>query len=448
MNNKQIFALVAVFLIIIVGVGIMSKCVGVKKITEVVVVQPYAGEARIQNGSGVYWKGMADTWSYDLYMELVYSDESGEGDRDKESVKVTFNDGSTANISAFVVVELPTDKDDMLAFHKKMNGNPLQIKNKVKAHLIECMKSTAPLMSSTEHQVSRKSEYSQTVENQLRDGVYDMKQVRKVLADRFDAEGLPVSVAATEVLMGENGRPVIAKRSPLTEDYKLSITQFSIKGTDYDPETLKQFSAKKEQFLAAEQSKAEREAMVQEALKIEAEGLKDKAQAEAEANVHMATAVIAAELKANVALQHKIEMETQAQEKLSVAEISKQEQLMIAGAKLEVAEIAAQEAEAKKRAMISEAEGRKQAIELSGAITELEQAMIDAEVQKATNVSKNLATIKVPNVMFIGGKDGSGGSDITEHLINIRLMEASDLFEKVNVNKSAVEKRVDRVDNK
>jgi hypothetical protein len=443
MSTKQIITLVAVGIVVLLGIGIFSKCVGVIKITEQVVVQPYVGEARVQTGSGLYIKGWADVWAYDRYMELTYNDEKGEGDMDKESIKVTFNDGSTADISAFVVIEIPTVEADMLAFHKMMNGNPLLIKNKVKAHLIECMKSTAPLMSSTEHQVSRKSEYSRTVENQLTDGVYDMKQIKKVLEDRVDELGKPVSVAATEILLDENQKPVIAKKSPLTVDYKLRITQFSIKGTKYDPETLKQFSAKKEQFLAAEQSKAEREAMVQEALKIEAEGLKDKAQAEAEANVAMATAVIAAELKANVMLQTKVEAETKAAMLLSVAETDKKTLLLAESAIFEQAEIKAATAEELKKAMIAQAEGKKEAIELSGDITELEEAMIRAEVDKVIAWAEGLSKFQVPQTMIFGGSGGSE-ADLTNSLFQMRLMQGGGLMDEVSINNSKIQRKVAR----
>lgn len=442
MSTKQIITLVVVIFVIIAGLGVTSKCVGVIKITEQVVVQPYVGEARVQTGSGLYWKGMADTWAYDRYMELVYSDEADEGDKDKESIKVTFNDGSTADISAFIVIEIPTDEDEMLAFHKKMNGDPAQIKNKVKAHLIECMKSASPLMSSTEHQVSRKSEYSRIVENQLSDGIYGMKQIRKIIPDRVDENGDPVMVAATEILRDDNGNPIIAKKSPLTVDYKMAITQFSIKGTKYDPETLKQFSAKKEQFLKAEQSKAEREAMVQEALKIKAEGLKDKATAEAEGNVLKETAVIAAKLLAEVAEQTKIAAETKAAMALSVAETDKQTLLMIESATFEQAVIKAATADENKKAMIALAEGKKEAIELSGDITELEEAQIRSEVDKVRAIADALAMINVPSTMIVTG--GEGGSDITSQLINIKLLESTGLFDKADINKTAVTRKITR----
>jgi len=432
MGKKSIITLILVVIALLV-IGIVGKtAVGYIDAKEWVFVQPYAGEARIQNGSGLYWKGFAQTFAYPRYMEFVYSDVKDEGEGEKEAIKVTFNDGSNAWLDAQILIQTPDVEIDQIAFHKKMNGSPAAVKSKVKAHLIECLKSSAPLMSSTEHQVSRKSDFSRKVEQQLTNGIYAMKQVRKVLPDRVDERGEAVSVEATEIVRDDKGIAVIAKKSPLIVDYKMQITQFSIKGTRYDDETLLQFAAKKKQFLNAENSKAEREAMVQEALKIEAEGLKDKAQAEATANVKKATAVIAAEQKAEVALQVKVEAETKAQMALSVTTTQKEE----AQIKLDMAKLDAE-------AIIELAKAEQEKIRLAGALTELEQAMIDAQVQMANDVSANLAQIPVPAIIMGGGGAGKGSSQM-ENLINIKLMTDSGIMRMLGIDNKLVERSIDR----
>jgi len=436
-GKKTIVTVIIVLIVAAVGIFFGNACVGYINPTEWIVVVPYFGEARIQNGSGWYIKGFAKAYPYPRYMEFVYSDEEGEGEVALEAIKSTFNDGSTARMDAFVVIETPTEDQDQLDFHKKMGGTTLTIKSKTKAYLTECIKVTAPLMSSTEHQVARKADFSRKVEDQLTDGIYDMRETTKVLVDRVDEKGNPVSVPATEIVRDEEtGKPVIAKESPLIVDYKMSVVQFSIKGTVYDDETLLQFAAKKSQFLAAETSKSEREAMVQEALKIEAEGLKDKAQAEAEANVLKATAVIAAEQLAEVALQAKVEAETKAEMALAVTTIAMQE----AQVKLDTAEIDAE-------AMVVLATAERERIDLAGALTELEEALIQARVQMADDVSKNLSQVPVP-LITMGGNGGSGaggqigGIDTT--LINLKLLTDSGVLEKLGIQEEIIERKIER----
>ena len=272
-----------------------------------------------------------------------------------------------------------------------------------------------------------------------------MREVEKELKDRFDQEGNAITVQATEIIRNENGVALISEISPLKK-YSIEVLQFSVTDVDYDPETRKQFAAKKESFLAAEKSKAQREQEVQQRLMIIEQGLRQKAEAEAIANVEKATAVIAAEQKAEVALQTKIEAETKAKQLLSVAEIEKQEALTKASKEFEVAEIFAKASVERKKAMIAEAEGKQKAIELSGAITELELALINAEVEKVAQASKNLAQIRVPGVMIMGngGADGTAGKmDITKDLFNMAIMERLGLMDSISVNKSSVKNNYD-----
>ena len=262
------------------------------------------------------------------------------------------------------------------------------------------------------------------------------------LTDDTDKTGGVITIFKTEIVTNDKGLPVIVNSSPLVEDFKMTIVQFSVTKTVYDPETRKQFAAKKASYLLTEQAKADREKETQNRLMIVEKGLREKAEAEATGNVAKITAVIAAELKAEVALQTKIAAETQASQLLSVAEISKRERLMIASAGLEVAVIKAKEAEQEKIATILKAEGLKEAIELSGAISEIEEALIAAGVNKAIGVANAYAKIKVPEVVIIGGGGDGGGADITQTLFNYRLMQGAGLLDATKVNKVDVQRKV------
>ena len=149
-------------------------------------VQSVRGKTRIKDTPGWYVKMFAKVWTYPRYMEFRYNDDPTEGDRADERIRVTFNDGGTAEVSTFVRVQTPTNEADRLAFHQQFAGNENNIKAAVKAHMINCLKSTAPLMSASEHQSARKSEFSQVVEDQLRQGLYASRKVEKALKDRFD----------------------------------------------------------------------------------------------------------------------------------------------------------------------------------------------------------------------------------------------------------------------
>ena len=93
-----------------------------------------------------------------------------------------------------------------------------------------------------------------------------------------------------------------------------------------------------------------------------------------------------------------------------------------------------------KKAMIAEAEGKQKAIELSGAITEYQKALIEADVMKAEKVSASLSKINVPKIMFMGDNNGKGGQDtIMTNLINLKLMESVGILDVSKVGPPIVE---------
>jgi len=443
MKTKYYIILAVAMFVSVLGLMILNGAIGTCDAQEWIVVQPIVGDVHIMENPGPYWKGFAKTWSYPRNIEFRYNDDPKDGDADDERIEVTFNDGGIALISAYIRLQTPLNEINRLKFHQQFGGMHDNIKASIKSFMIDCMKSTAPLMSASENQSARKSEFRQLVLNQMSVGLYDMNLEEVVKKDATDTTGEEITLFKTTIKLLD-GKPIITTRSPIVEKFKMEVTQFSVTGTTYDEKTNEQFAAKKESYLGAERAKAERSQEVQERLMIEEKGKREKAEAEAAANVLMATQVIEAEAMANVALQEKIEAETRASQLLSVAEITKKEQETIANMGLTVASIRAETAQKEKEATILAAEGMKEAIELSGAITELEQAMIDAEVAKAELVANALADIKVPTTMFISGGGAGDENALTTNLVNLRLMEASGLFDKMNVDKTAVVERVQR----
>jgi hypothetical protein len=415
MSPKSIITLVVVFIVLIVGAVICVSAVGVKSPQENIVMQPVMGNAKIvEKSGGLYVKAFAQTWSYPKYIEFRYNDEVGDGDKDKESVSVTFNDGGTADISTYIRLQIPTAKEELLAFHEQFGGVEDNIKASIKSYMIDCMKSTAPLMSASENQSAQKSYFRQMIENQLRDGVYEMNLEEVIKKDETDETGNEITIFKTSIKLVD-GKPVITNPSPITEKFHMTLIQFSVTGTDYDIETRKQFAAKKDAFLGAEQAKAERSKEVQERLMIVEKGLREMAEATAAANVVKEKAVVEAQQLAEVALQVKIEKETEAEMTLSVATIAKEE----AQIKLDIAKIEAE-------ATIETAKAEQEKIALAGAITELEQAQIDAEVKIMSMLANSLPLMQVPSTVISGGSagaDGKSGAPLQDNMMSLIMLK-------------------------
>jgi len=372
--------------------------------------QSITGQVDIIDAPGWYVKMFATVWTYPRAIQKYFSQDTSEGGAKDESIRGTFNDGGNAYFSTQIRIQTPVTLELRRKAHRDFSGNEENMIQSVRAHLVNCIKNSAPLMSASEHQSARKAEFTQIVHAQVVNGLYEMKKVEKELKDRTDEKGQPITVYATEIVTDEKGQPIISQVSPL-EEYGIRVLQFSITGTQYDPETLGQFKAKKQAYLNAEKSKAEREQEVQMRLMVEEKGLREKAEMEAVANVEKAKATIAGELKVAVAEQAALEAE---QAKLK-ADTEAAQLVSVATLKLEAAKLDA-------LAVIALADAEETRIQKAGAFTERERGIMEIKAKERALVAGEISKIQVPHVMFIGNSDGQGGSGTFENLLNMKLL--------------------------
>jgi hypothetical protein len=412
---------VFVLIIIVAVVALFSGLVERNDYQNFQIWQGVTGKVAVIDQPGYYGKWFGKVWTYPRVQEAFFSSSEKEGGREDDSISVTFNDGGKAKISTFVRYELPALKDERLSIHKSFAGNPDNIKSAVRSALINCCKNTAPLMSSSEHQSARKAEFANLIEEQLRHGIYEMRRIEKVYKDKTDEEGNPITVYVTEIVRDKTGKPIVAQQSPLKQ-YKIEILQFSVTGTEYDSQTIKQFEAKKDAFLKAELSKSQREEEVQQRLKVIEEGKRRIAEMEAKMNVEKIRAVTEGKKKAEVAEQQKRQAEIEANQKLEVAKIEKQEALTRAQREQDVARIMLEKAKLEAQAKIELAKAKQKEIELSGAITEKERVLAQIQAEKEVRVAEHLAKIAVPANVIVGGGDAKS-SGLSSTLMNMLMLE-------------------------
>lgn len=428
MKIKLIFTGVVALIILAVVIGCWSGLVGKNEATNWQIKQGVGGNVSIQDKAGYYFKGFATITTYPRYVSMRWNDTADDGVKAIESIRTTFNDGGTAQISTDIRFATPSSDENRKLFHQQFGGNIDNTIMAVKSHLTNCIKASGPLMSASENQASRKAEFTQLVENQTAEGLYGMERIEKYIelpqsADDIEA-GVPPrteAVTATRLILDENGLPVVSKTSPL-KIYGITILQFSITETVYDDETLEQFSAKKASFLAAEKSKADKIKFAQAEMSTVAEyaqkiaeqkGLAEmemmKQTTDAERDAELAT--IEAQKNVDVAILAKEMAETVAEQVLSVNKINKDAALVVASQAFEVAEINATAALEDKKATIAKAEGKQKAIELSGAITEQEEILAKIAAQRDVSVAEALSQMQSPSTVFLtNGSSASGDS--------------------------------------
>ena len=370
------------------------------------VIQYPWGNVKVIDTPGWFFRLGASCWHYPRNWQVEYEKE--------HAFKVVFNDGGSAVMNAMVRFASPLTVDGKRNFHQLFGGDEVSVEAAVWAHLSDAMKSSGPVMSASEHQSSRRGEFTSLVQDQLQKGLFEMKRISKVLQDQFDDKGKPITIYATEVVLEDNHVvPKISRPSPLT-DFGILITQFSITDVCYDEQTQRQFAQKKEAFLSAEGSKAQREKEVQERLMVEERGRREKAETEALALRQKAEAVIKAQREKEVE-------ETNAARRLAVAQLSKQEAECLAAQHLEVARFNLMAAKEDAEAQIVLAAARQKALSLGGAISERDRVLAEIEKAKAIGVAEQLSKINVPK-FIMSGSDGKG-TQHTDSLMNMFLLK-------------------------
>jgi hypothetical protein len=426
MGTKSIITIIVALIALILLGCFSGGMIGKNEATDWQIKQSLGGRVSIQDKPGYYLKMFATITTYPRYVSMRWNDVRGDGREATESIRTTFNDGGTAQISTDIRFATPTSEDQRKTFHQQFSGNIENATIAVKSHLTNCIKASGPLMSASENQAARKAEFTQLVEDQTTNGLYAMERIEKqvpiIQTPDEIARGLEVRtepVTATKLVVDENGLPKIAKISPL-QTYGISVLQFSITSTVYDNATLKQFAAKKESYLAAEKSKADKIKFAQAEMSTVAEYAQQIAVEKGKAEMEMMKqttdakrdaelATIAAQKDVDVATLAKERAETVAQQLKSVAAIEKEAALIVASQAFEVAEINAKAAEEDKKATIAKAEGKQKAIELSGAITEQEEVLAKIAAQRDVSVSLNLAKMATPQTLILGGSEAANG---------------------------------------
>lgn len=433
-----------VTLLALVLIGIMwGGLVGHNNMQDYQVYQSVTGNVSVIDKSGYYPKWFATVWTVPRSMQCYYSASHKEGGASDDSIRVTFNDGGTAQISSFVKIRLPSDEAHRLLIHQDYASNLASIADAVKAHLTNCIKSTGPMMSASENQASRKAEFNQSVEEQLSKGLFEMRRTEVELNDTAQIEatgtvgpdGKPIvrerkaKVLATEIVRDEKGKPIIVQESPLKR-YGIEIIQFSVTETTYDDKTLEQFAAKKQSYLAAEQAKAQRQEEQQQRLMIIERGLRQVAETEAAANLEKKKATVAAQQQQEVAVIQKTEAVTKAQQKVEVAQQDRQE----AETLKMIAKIKAETAELNKKATISAAEAKAKEIEIGGGLSEKDRILAQIKADRDAKVAAALAGVRTPGVVIVGGENGKGAG-MTDTLMNLMLLKSTGILPETSNSK-------------
>lgn len=317
MTKSKILAVVTVGVLILLGV-FAGKMVGYKQSTELLVKQSPFGTLSCVEGQGLYFKGFASIYKYDLAKSFYFNSSTEkvdghgwEGDEDDEDdISVTLSRNANADISGYLMYELPTDCDKLIELHKNQRSDKGIKHNLVRNAVLSAVRKTAPLFTAEEAKVTKIAEFRRLAEDQLVEGEYlTTIEVLKEKAgeDEVDSTGKVVKKAevqeyrVTKLKLDTNGHRIITKKSPITQ-YGIVVKQLEIQNVKLDPKAQQQLDIVKEREMQRVANATAAETAKQKAITAKAEGDARIAEAKATQEVQKMTEVTMAEKEKAVAI--------------------------------------------------------------------------------------------------------------------------------------------------
>lgn len=414
MTNSNILAVLTVVVLILLGV-FATKLVGYKQSTELLVKQSPFGTLSCVDGQGLYFKGFASIYKYDLAKSFYFNSstekvdgEGWEGDEDDEDdISVTLSRNANADISGYLMYELPTDCDKLIELHKNQRSDKGIKHNLVRNAVLSAVRKTAPLFTAEEAKVTKIAEFRRLAEDQLVEGEYlTTIEVLKEKAgeDEVDSTGKVVKKAevqeyrVTKLKLDKDGHRIITKKSPITQ-YGIIVKQLEIQNVKLDPKAQQQLDIVKEREMQRVANATAAETAKQKAITAKAEGDARIAEAKATQEVQKMTEVTMAEKEKAVAiLNAEREKEVARLEALKAIEV------------------------AKKIKAEKEAEAQANRALVAAGLTPQERA--EWEYKTKVGVAEALAKSShplVPEIMMTGG-DGKNGANNAMDAVGLNML--------------------------
>ncbi len=320
------------------------------------------------------------------------NDEEGGTGLGAAPIEVQFNDGSLGVITGSIKYRLPKSEDKALSLHSEFSNKENVQDDLIRQVVTNALMQTAALMKAEDVYATRRAEFRSVAKRQIEVGLYQTRESEVLIKD---AEGNEFVERSNEIVLDSNGKPIVSDTSPFVT-YGLEISNFSIKNIEFDTKINELIEKKKEaeQKMVVARSNAEK--AKQDAITEEQKGLANVAKAEAEEAVKTITEVEQAKRTRAVAYENA--------EALKVDVVKKAEAERESAA---LAKLAAQDrADAILAEKMANAKGNR----------ELKKAGLDPlkerEIAKeeAIGVAAELAKLKFPEMMIIGGGSGAGGA--------------------------------------
>ena len=362
------------------------------------VVEQFDGKQFVQYAPGVYYAGFfAKERSWPNQISVSYQADAPDMDLKDGTIEIGKQtirfggDATSANISGIVQYILPMDEKEMIDMHNAHRTPQSLVQKRLAPYTKECLQSSAQLMSSEAHYSGGRAQMAQDFSDQLKNGVFILKTVDKVVYDSLEKENK--RVYETNPLTDKNGNP--KRKVSSIKEYGVTVADAAITDVDYEERVDNMLAKKIDASTKASVAKQELLTAQQQQLTAKAKGEQKLVEIEYQQKQEQTKQVVAAQTQVELARQDlaKQEIARQAAEKEA--------------AKIKV--LADAEAYAKQRVMAAD-----------GALDKKLNAYIQIEKAKWDAFSKYQGNL-VPTFQG-GGASGNNGISFME-LWNVKVMK-------------------------
>ena len=394
MSVKQGFVLAAAILAIAVAVVMFDSIAETNNAGYVQVKQAaYWGTLTIRTEPGMYGQFFGKIHTYPEAHTFHFTADEETGETRDQSLPTQFNDGAKAQVSGSVRVLLPnTNHDAMISIHRKFKSMTGVMDRLVLPAMRKALFASGPHMSADESYAARRNEFATLIEDQLLYGIISTdKEAVKVIDDLTGKEKITFHLRKitcdTDSPTCVNGFK--REQKSVFHEFGIDLTNFVIDDIVYPSNVLAQIEKQRTARMDIITQQAEAKQMEAEALKEEALGRKNIAQARAAKEVEKTNRIVAAEADKAEAILKGEKVKAVAKLEKEAAEFEKKKQILLG------------EGEATRKRLVMQADG---------ALEKKLNAWVEAQKVWADGYSKR----NVPNTVFGGGSSGGGGHGDTD----------------------------------
>jgi hypothetical protein len=276
--------------------------------TERTVVTQASGKQFVQFKAGIFYSGFfSREQAWPNQISVSYTDTAFDGDLsiNDNTIEigivrdVRFNDATTASMSGITQFILPMDEKSMLEIHNAHKTPEALVQRRLAPYTVECLKSSAQLMSSEMHYSGGRAQLTQDFMDQLKNGSY-LLNIQETY-DFDSTENVKKRLYSVKIQTDPTGAR--KRKFSSIKEYSVVIGDAQIIDVDYETKVDEMLGKKIQTATEASVSKQKLMTAQQKAMTAEAEGKQKLVEIEYAQKQEQTKQVVAAQTLVELAKQ-------------------------------------------------------------------------------------------------------------------------------------------------